>query len=196
MENKLSNRQLIKALNAGDAFAFKYLYKEWFQILCFFAMKMTGSKEDAEDIVANTLTQFYRANNKFEHVYNLEAFLYTSVRNACINHIKKLQSQSNNAKEYSYLADYQDEDTIENIKIKAELLNEIIAEVKKLPAAYRQVFELSIMQGVKNEEIARRLNISLTNVTTRKNRAINLLRLRLSEEGLFVLYILVLRSIH
>jgi len=196
MENKLSNRQLIKALNNGEAYAFNFLYKEWFQILCFFAMKITGSREDAEDIVATTLTQFYHANNKFDHVYNLEAFLYRSVRNACINHIKKLQSQSDNAEEYSYLVDYQDEDTIENIKIKAELLNEIISEVKKLPELYRQVFELSVMKGLKNDEIASRLNISPSNVTTRKNRAINMLRLRLSEEGLLVLYVLVLRSFH
>ena len=194
MENKLSNKQL-SALNNGDTHAFSHLYKEWYKPLCYFALKITGSKEDAEDIVVNMFTHFYHAKNTFEHVQKLESFLYKAVKNSCINHIKKIEKQSVNKRKYAYLQDLEDNNTIENIIIKTELLREILAEVKKLPDSYRDVFELS-MQGLKNDEIADRLNITPTNVTTRKNRAINLLRLKLSNDSLFLLYIILFRSIY
>lgn len=194
MEKKLSNKQL-HALNNGDADAFSHLYKEWYKPLCFFAFKITGSKEDAEDIVVNMFTHFYHAKNRFEHVFMLENYLYSAVRNSCINHIKKAGRQTTNTRNYAYLQDFEDNNTIENIIIKTELLREILAEVKKLPDSYRDVFELS-MQGLKNDEIARRLNITPTNVTTRKNRAINQLRLKLSKDSLLLLYIILFRSIY
>ncbi|WP_165760476.1 RNA polymerase sigma factor [Niastella populi] len=196
MKNKLSNKQLIAALNNGDATSFTYLYKTWYRRLCFFAMKITGSKEDAEDVVVNALTRLYQFREKFQNVTNLEGFLYTAIKNSCIDHIRHLHRQSANEKAYSYLVDYDNEDTIENLKIKSELLNEIYAEVKRLPDNYRHVFELSVLQGLKNEEIAQRLNISLSNVTTRKNRAINLLKLRLSEDGVILFSILVVKGIY
>ena len=193
MENKLSNKQL-SALNNGSDHAFSHLYKEWYKPLCFFAYKYTGSKEDAEDIVVNMFTQFYHAKNTFDNVQKLEGFLYTAVKNSCINHVKKLQRQSANNRKYAYLQDLEDNNTVENLIIKTELLREIQAEVEKLPNSYRDVFELS-MQGLKNDEIAHRLNITPTNVTTRKNRAINLLRLKLSGESLLLLYIILFRSL-
>ena len=193
MENKLSNKQL-SALNNGSDHAFSHLYKEWYKPLCFFAYKYTGSKEDAEDIVVNMFTQFYHAKNTFDNVQKLEGFLYTAVKNSCINHVKKLQRQSANNRKYAYLQDLEDNNTVENLIIKTELLREIQAEVEKLPNSYRDVFELS-MQGLKNDEIAHRLNITPTNVTTRKNRAINLLRLKLSGESPLLLYIILFRSL-
>ncbi len=193
MGNKLTNKQL-SALNNRNDYAFSHLYMEWYRPLCFFAYKYTGSKEDAEDIVVNMFSQFYHAKNTFENFQKLEGFLYTAVKHSCLNHIKKLQKESTNNKKYAYLQDLEDNNTIENLIIKTELLREIQAEVEKLPNSYRDVFELS-MQGLKNDEIAHRLNITPTNVTTRKNRAINLLRLKLSKEGLSLLYIILFRSL-
>lgn len=191
MENKL-----IRKLSNGDTIAFTSVFKEMYPKLCFFADKILGSKEDAEDIVATVFARLYHSNEKFRHAQKLEAFLYTSMRNACINHIKKLQRQENNARGYSQLQQLDDPDTIETLIIRSELFNEMLKEIKKLPDIYREVLEMSVFHGMKNDEIADRLKISLSNVTSRKSRAIGMLRLRLSEEGLLALYILVLRSFH
>lgn len=194
MENKFSNKQL-SALNNGDTHAFSHLYKAWYKPLCYFALKITGSKEDAEDIVIKMFTHFYHAKNTFEHLQKLEGFLYTAVKNSCLNHIRNTEKKSANQRKYAYLQEHEENNTIENIIIKTELLREILAEIKKLPDSTRDVIELS-MQGLKNDEIAQRLNISPTNVTTRKNRAINQLRLKLSKDSLLLLYIILFRSIY
>jgi RNA polymerase sigma-70 factor (family 1) len=195
MEKRLTDKQLVKGLNNGDTLTYNYVFREWYPRLCFVAMKLVGSKEEAEDIVTDTLTRFYRSDNKFDHVENVEGYLYTSVRNGCLEHLRKMKAQSNKQMDYAYLQDI-NEETIENIRIKAELIAEIISEIKRLPDTYRDVFEMSFLQGLKNEEIAKELNISPDNVRQRKARAINMLRLRLSQEGLLALYIIVSKSFH
>jgi len=193
MEKRLTDKQLLKGLNSGDALTYNYVFKRWYASLCFVAMKLVDSREDAEDIVANAFTIFYQSENKFDHVENVEGYLYTSVKNACREHLRKLKSQSNKRMDYAYLQEV-GEETIENIKIKSELIAEIISEVKRLPEIYRDVFEMSFLWGLKNEEIARELNISPDNVRKRKSRAIHLLRIRLTQEGLLTIYILILKS--
>jgi RNA polymerase sigma-70 factor (family 1) len=195
MEKRLTDKQLVKGLNNGDTLTYNYVFREWYPRLCFVAMKLVGNKEEAEDIVTDTLTRFYRSENKFDHVENVEGYLYASVRNGCLEHIRKMKARSNKQMDYAYLQD-PNEETIENIRIKAELIAEIIAEIKRLPDTYRNVFEMSFLQGLKNEEIAKELNISPDNVRQRKARAINMLRLRLSQEGLLALYIIVSKSFH
>lgn len=195
MEIRLTEKQLLKGLKNCDPATYNYLFRQWYSRLCFAAMKLVGSKEDAEDIVINTFTNFYQSENKFDHVENLEGYLYASVLNACREHLRKIKTQSNRQKDYAYLQDI-DEETIENITIKAELIAEIITEVRRLPDTYRDVFEMSFLKGLKNEEIAKKLNISSDNVRQRKTRAINMLRIKLSHDGLLALYIIVVKSFH
>jgi RNA polymerase sigma-70 factor (ECF subfamily) len=195
MVKRLTDKQLLKGLSNGDPFTYNYVFRKWYSRLCFVALKFVGSKEDAEDIVTNTFTLFYQSGNKFDHVENFEGYLYSSVRNACLEHLRKMKSQSSKQMEYAYLQEI-DEETIENITIKAELINEIISEVKRLPDTYRDVFEMSFLQGLKNEEIARVLNLSPDNVRQRKTRALQMLRMRLSQEGLLTLYVIVLKSFY
>ncbi len=56
------------------------------------------------------------------------------------------------------------------------LLREMI---QLLPDTYRRVFEMRLYQGFSNQEIAASLHISRSSVTTRLNRAVNLLKRRL-----------------
>jgi RNA polymerase sigma-70 factor (family 1) len=193
MEKRLTDKQLLKGLNNGDPLTYNYVFREWYSRLCFVALKLVGSREDAEDIVANTLTFFYQNKNKFDHVENFGGYLYASVRNGCREHLRKMKSLSSKQMDYAYLQEI-GEETIENLKIKAELIREIISEVKRLPLTYRDVFEMSFLKGLKNEEIARKLNISPDNVRQRKTRAIHILRIRLSDEGLLTLYVILLKS--
>lgn len=52
-------------------------------------------------------------------------------------------------------------------------LHEMIA---MLPDTYRRVVELRLQEGVSTKQTARRLGISRSNVTTRLNRAVRMLK--------------------
>lgn len=62
-----------------------------------------------------------------------------------------------------------------------ELLILLGEMIRLLPGTYRQVLELRLRQGLSNQQMAERLHISLSSVSTRLNRAVNLLRSHLDD---------------
>ena len=60
-----------------------------------------------------------------------------------------------------------------------ELLALLGAMIALLPHTYRQVLELRVYQGLSSQQTAERLHISRSSVSTRLNRAVNLLKRRL-----------------
>jgi RNA polymerase sigma-70 factor (ECF subfamily) len=62
-----------------------------------------------------------------------------------------------------------------------EALDTLYEIIDSLPEEYRKIFELSYVKGLKNEEIARELNLSLSGTKKRKARFLELLREKLSK---------------
>ena len=66
------------------------------------------------------------------------------------------------------------------------------AAIRELPEKYQQVFDLSFEQGLKNEEAAQLLNISINGFNKRKAKMISLLRDKFKENNLMQILITVL----
>lgn len=66
--------------------------------------------------------------------------------------------------------------TPEALAQRKEMLTLLREMIKMLPGTYRQVIELHTEEGLSNPEIAHRLHISRSSVSTRLNRAVRLLR--------------------
>ena len=67
----------------------------------------------------------------------------------------------------------------ETLAAERELLQLLRAIIDSLPAAYREVLEMRYGQDLSSAETAQRLGISSSNVSTRLNRAITILKQRL-----------------
>ena len=74
--------------------------------------------------------------------------------------------------------------------IRAELMQEIYSEIEKLPEKRRMVFKLAYLEGLKNDEIATQMNISIHTVKEHKGKALQFLRLRFSDKNI-ILFILL-----
>ena len=56
--------------------------------------------------------------------------------------------------------------------LKSELLQQIVAEIDRLPSQYQSVCKLSFFEGLSNDEIAARLEISIKTVRNIKALAV------------------------
>jgi RNA polymerase sigma-70 factor (ECF subfamily) len=81
------------------------------------------------------------------------------------------------------------------VLIEQELRLKIEKTIQTLPDRCREVFILSRMNGLKNKEIAEKLNINIKNVERHLSRAMQSFRENLSEELPLALVILVLNSL-
>jgi RNA polymerase sigma-70 factor (family 1) len=189
-KQRLSEHDVMAALRNGDRRAYDYIFNEFYQAICYFTQKITDNTQDAEDIVSQTFQTFFAIKDNFDTLVNVKAFLYITARNRSFDLLRRRQREVANQKDLVLaVGKFGEEKSADMLQIQAELMRMINKEVENLPDKYRSVFELSFFADLSNEEIAERLNISVTNVSSIKSRALKKLRMQLLGKGLLSAYI-------
>ena len=183
------DNDIIDSLRKGDPDALQTLLKHYYSALCLFAERLLGDSAAAEDIVGESFVKLWNKRTNFENHQNLKAFMYITVRNACLNYLKQAKRDSLSKKQLAYLTGEKEEFVL-NEMIRAEVLKEIMNEIDNLPEQCRKVLKLGYLEGMKNQEIADLLDISIHTVKNQKARAIQLLKIRLRNRDLMAFLIL------
>ena len=168
-------REIVDAFKNRDAKAFAHIFRMNRKPLVYFAEKILGIREEAEDIVADSFMKLWNRHADFENLRAIKSFLYIITRNACLNFLKYSKRISANQKEYSYWAD-NNEAEIVDILFTAELLGDLDKEIEALSPGCRKVFRLSFCDGFNTNEIAAKLGISPQTVRNQKTKAIQFIR--------------------
>src|SRR4051812_23274512 len=63
-------------------------FRQYYASLCFYADRIIKDSEAAEDIVEEIFVKIWNKPRPFESEQHLKAFLYRSVKNACLDFIK------------------------------------------------------------------------------------------------------------
>lgn len=118
--------------------------------------------------------------------------LFVTIRNRAVDMIRKAENNGIYIEKVKTDGEWSDDDVSLDI-VEQETVDIIYTAVQSLPEIYRQIFELSFEQALRNSEVAEQLAIAEITVKKRKARLLELLRQRLgrsiSEE-----YILMLLS--
>jgi RNA polymerase sigma-70 factor (family 1) len=192
------DNDLISQFNHGDAEAFTSIYNKYHLTLYYFVNRFLPEREDAEDITADVFVKLWKLRARFDNIKNIEAFLYITGRNACLDYLRHLQRQHEKQKELIHVLLQEPADGILQENLKAEVLKSIHKEIESLPRSCRKVFEMAYLEGLNNSEIAEQLKINNQSVRNHKQRAIKLLRIALLNKnalvGAFIgLYFFLLR---
>jgi len=180
---------IIDTLKKGVPDALQSLLKQYYNPLCFFAERLVADSAAAEDIVGESFIKLWNKRGDFESTQNIKAFLYITVRNACLNYLKQAKRDSLNQKQLAYLTGEKEEFVL-NEMIRAEVLKEIMHEINNLPEQCGKVLKLAYLDGLKNQEVAKVLNISVHTVKNQKARAIQLLKTRLRDRDIMAFLLL------
>ena len=117
----------------------------------------------AEDIVHDVLLRVVEKQSQLRDETKLAPWLYQMTRNAIADHHRGARPSEELPEEL--VAPEPEPDALREL---ADCLNPFI---ERLPANYRQAFELSEVQGLTQQETARRLGISLSGAKSRVQRA-------------------------
>ena len=172
-------QEIFDRIKSGDNSAFEKLFFEYYPRLTVFANKYVNDLETARDIVQDFFVRFYESIETIIIHTSLKNYLYSGVRNSCINQINKNQTKLKYTQELRYQTDDSDFDLMNKIET-TELEFLIWKEISKLPKQCRNIFELSRREGIKNKEISSRLGISIRTVETQISKALKILRKNLS----------------
>ena len=176
----ISEKDLIVRLKEGDQTAFKLLFHFYYPGLVIYASQFTADRAEAEEIVQDF---FVRLWQKHQHVLSsdsLKNYFFSSIRNSSLNYLKHKKIEANYLKEiYDLSNEHLAYDT--NLYIESELQEKIKNSIDLLPEKCREIFVMSRMRGLKNEEIAVELNLSKRTVETQISNALKVLRVELKD---------------
>ena len=177
---------LIVQFTQGDTEAFTTIYNRFYPKLYYFVKRFVPEREDAEDITADVFAKLWKLRANLQTIKNIEAFLYITGRNACLDFLRHIQRRNMRQKDLIYALLQEPEEGILDEDVKTLVLRTIHAEIEKLPRSTRQVFKMAYLDGMSNSEIAAALDINNQSVRNYKLRAIKTLRIALLTRNMLV----------
>ena len=167
-ENTISaaEKLLVKRLKAGDMDAFELLYQKYIGKVWNFTHTLLKDKSLADDISQNVFMKLWEKRDYLNEERSLGAYIFT---------IEKMVLHG------KYIAATQtrltllDNSSIEELdaRFMTDYVNDILIQ---LPAARREIFVMSKLQGLSNKEIAQKLGIAEKTVETQLYRANNFVK--------------------
>lgn len=158
-----------------DILAFRYEFERLYRPLGMFALRYTGSVEDAEDVVQEAFIKAWSVVEANGEIDNFKSYIYRTVRNGCIDLLRS-------RREYVTI-DEAAEVPIEEIDT-SEIDARIWSAIDSLPPKCRKVFLMSKRDGLSGAEIADSLGVSLKTVKNQMTKALARLREELGENYL------------
>lgn len=184
-KHNITNEDWIKGLKSNPEEVFERIFREMTPGLFRFALAYTMNEDTAEDIVQDTFTRLWTMIPSLPDKTNLSAYLYSSVKNSCLNYYKHLQVEDANQSKltealiYAGTLEYED---------NSVLLDKVWECLWKLPDQQRKVLEMKIFQNMSYKEIAQALGVSEGSVHTYVKRAYKFIRESMPAVYLFMLF--------
>ena len=175
-----SDSLVFSAIQQGDISSFEMLFKTYYAPLCRFAMGFLEDSEEAEEVVQSMFIGFWEKRKKLGIETSLKAYLYQSVRNACLNELKRQKVRKIYASQQESEGEPMSE-SADRIAMKNELEEKIQVAIQTLPEQCRLIFQMSRFEELKYQEIADQLGLSIKTVENQMGKALKIMREQLKE---------------
>jgi RNA polymerase sigma-70 factor (ECF subfamily) len=154
------------------------------------ALRMTGSAQDAEDLVQDTFVRAYRFFDRFREGTNCKAWLFKIMRNSFINKLRKAEREPSTIQvedlEQQFAGEVAAWDSPSSqVDLNPDLDELVEDDVKEaleaLPPDFRLPVILSDISGLSYKEIADVMGTPIGTVRSRLSRARSFLQKRLHD---------------
>ncbi len=189
----VSEQELIEQIRHGELGSFKMLFERYYCAIHAFARGIVDNDFHAEEITQNVFIRIWIKRATLDPDRNFKSFLYTLTRHE--------------------VADYFRSDRYDRYRCRLELLREaehvqdrfaaeydaermrqmVLDEIERMPAQRREVFRLSRIEGLANDQIAERLRISKRTVEGHLNKALGTLRSKVGKFVCWLTFFILLR---
>jgi len=159
---------------AQDLVAFEQLFRKFRPGLVAFATSIIGRSNDAEELVHDVFIAIWNRESNDLDPNGIKSYLFTSVKNRCLNFIKKSKLD---------VTDINDESPVFDANVNAhtsmvakESEKRIHLLIDQLPKKCKQVFLMSRMYELSYKEIAEILEITPKTVENQISIALKFLK--------------------
>ena len=159
------------ALAAGDERAYATLYDLMGERLFRAAAAITGSRDDARDLVQELFVAMVRSRDKLAKVENLAAYMFTSLRRLAV------RTSNRSRRRAATLTERARQEAARPTRRKSENRNDRLDRaLTALPSPQREIIALKIDGGLTFAEISDLLGVSANTAASRYRYALENLR--------------------
>lgn len=157
---RMEEQQLAEQCRLGDNRARQELYERYAGRLLALCLRYTGNREQAEDLLHDGFLKLFSSFDKFtwRGEGSLRAWMERVMVNTVLEYLRRNDVLNNSVDLDTSAPGAYDELAAEDCEtIPAQVLMQFVSE---LPAGYRTVFNLYVMEGKSHKEIAAALGIN------------------------------------
>lgn len=164
--------ELQRRIAHGDEEAFGEVFDHYFDRVIQFMYGFTHDRNIAEDLTQELFIKLWCHRELLPDIQSLNAYIYRVARNIAINALRTQGRNVSLAKVIDLKEPFLPDDLY--YALEKQLLIDLT--VRQLPERPRSIFRMSRIEGVSNEEIARRLKITVKTVENHLNIALKKIR--------------------
>jgi len=174
------DKKLLDGLINGLESAYEELFMTYYAQLVVFAQKILSDEDLSREMVQDVFVMFYEKREVLNIHTSLKSHLYQTVRNRCLNEIKRNQIRREHHS--GIFIDKKNQEAYLDDKMQeTELEARIFSVVETLPRQCKRIFEMSRYEGIPNQEIAEKLQLSKRTVETQISKALKIMRKQLKD---------------
>ncbi|HVK49536.1 MAG TPA: sigma-70 family RNA polymerase sigma factor [Pseudobacter sp.] len=178
---------ILAGFRQGEEKAVKHIFERFHKELVAFATRITGSRDEAQDIVVEAFLKILPKAQNFASILNIRAFLYVVVRHASYEWVGKQEAAEKKQQAFAYLQQAEitpaQEAVMDNEEMVARTLQLVYGYIEQLPPQEKKVFVMKVIQHKSADEIADEMNISKKTVYNLSSSAVNRLRSLVGNSG-------------
>lgn len=154
---------------------FEQLFKAHYKLLYNAANKILDDRDASEDVVQDVFLKLWSKKDELTIIQSFKSYLYKATINTSLNYLQRKKNiiRLQDATEQSETVLMED-----NIHLK-QLETKITDTINSLPPKCKIIFVLSRYEGMKYQQIADHLDISIKTVENQMGKALQILREKL-----------------
>lgn len=170
-----NEKDLLLQVAQHDENAFRQLFEHYKNKIYAFAFHLTDSTVLSEEIVQDVFVKIWINKEALVRIDQFSAYLFTITRNHTFNQLKRLANERFILKQ---LKDElpESENNTEQLLINKEYNGILQQAIELLPPQQQLIYNLSRKEGLKLEEIAQQLNLSVNTVKSHMGKALKTIR--------------------
>ncbi|RPD38606.1 RNA polymerase sigma factor [Chitinophaga barathri] len=189
-----SEKELLQLAAGGNELAFTRLFHGYKYKLYGFVFRLTGSHSSAEDVVQDIFEKLWKDREVLLQIESFQSYVFRMAQNYAINGFKRMAREVVILKQLADAPVTSSTITPQGSLALKETQERLHNAIQQLPPQQKIVFLLSREEGIKHEEIARRLQITTGTVKNHMIQALRTLRKHMQQypNSLDTIYLLML----
>jgi RNA polymerase sigma-70 factor (family 1) len=183
---KIIDSDLTYLVKMGNKEAFRVLFERYAPKIYNFALSYLRNEQEAEEMVQDVFLKIWEKREHLDKSKNIKSFIFKIAVNSIYDLIRRKNIEGAFR---DFIRDNHEEglESTWHTVIFEEMLANINELVKEMPAQQQRIFRLSRIDGMPNDIIAEKLNLSKRTVENQLYRALAFLKKHFNRESVYAI---------